>query len=659
MLFQVVAHPDDDLLFMNPDVDTGVVAGLPTTTVFVTSGHAGLTGNEAAERVRNRQRGIQDAYRISADVPDLPDQDEWDGEVLTVADRHVEQYRLRDRPDVAVVFLGLPDGTLSTLVQGAVLETVPAAGGLVVDPQFYDAGTVVDVLMALMQHFQPTVLGVTDLFDDPRFGFGSHPDHQTAAALAVQASEVYREAAGTWLPTLVEFRDYDISESPVNLDPSARTRKNMLFTDAYQPWDPAAIDDVGWTDRMYYRHPHGTEWSAVDGDGVVHLFVVRDGILQDWHGQGGVWSGPVELGDHVARVTALRDENGEIQVAVRTTDDRVATRPVGAGDWTDLGTHNPGAGARHFGTPVLASNADGRLQVFAVNAGGGLSSRWQTGNGDWVDWEDFEGTDLLDPCNALLDSSGRIEVIAATRTGLTLWRQTVPNGSIVRGPIPGLAPASPATFAVNADGRPEVHYREAGSADVATELAGRRLRLALQYQPRRARWGRTSGDRHRRREDRHRRPQPRWRRVRGDADRPGRRIRSLAGPGRVRHRLPDGRRDAGRPAPRRSDPRRRIAPPSHPVHSRAVGAVADHQRPSVRPGLISTDRKAAVPPARPGPHSPRAHPGGNHRSRSGRSAAVATARPPGRRLRRPGEPQPLLWRPASAPASSNSTPWTR
>ena len=212
----------------------------------------------------------------------------------------------------------------------------------------------------------------------------------------------------------------------------------MLFTDAYQPWDPAAIDDVGWTDRMYYRHPHGTEWSAVDDDGVIHLFVVRDGILQDWHGQGGVWSGPVELGDHVARVTALRDENGEIQVAVRTTDDRVATRPAGAGDWTDLGTHNPGAGARHFGTPVLASNADGRLQVFAVNAGGGLSSRWQTGNGDWVDWEDFEGTDLLDPCNALLDSSGRIEVIAATRTGLTLWRQTVPNGAIVRGPIPGL-----------------------------------------------------------------------------------------------------------------------------------------------------------------------------------------------------------------------------
>ncbi|WP_222270197.1 PIG-L family deacetylase [Modestobacter marinus] len=464
----VVAHPDDDLLFLNPDLDTGIRAGLPTTVVYVTAGQAGLTGTAAADRVRDRQRGVQDAHRVSAGVGDRPLQGEWVGRVVRVAGREVEELRLRDRPAVRLVFLGLPDGQLAALATGATLSTVPAADGLVRAPQPYDAGTTVAVLAALLHRYRPTQLHLTELSADPRYDVPpSHPDHRAAAALAVQAVDRYRTSTRDRLPHVTEHRDYGISQLPVDLDPATREHKRRLFADEYQPWDPAAVDAWGWTDRAYHRHPAGTSWSAVDAGGTLHLVVVRAGRALSWTGDGGSWDGPVDLGADIRAVTTLRRLDGGIHLAARTTDHRVLTRPASGGSWTDLGTPDPGDAARHVGTPVLACNADGRLQVFTVNARGGLSSRWQRIGGGWAEWTDFGDSDLQDPCTAVLDGVGHIVVVAATRTGLVAWRQTGPNGRLARATVPALPPAGPPTLAFNADGRLEVHYRRAGTAAVA------------------------------------------------------------------------------------------------------------------------------------------------------------------------------------------------
>jgi LmbE family N-acetylglucosaminyl deacetylase len=469
----IVAHPDDDLLFLNPDLDGGIHAGIPTTVVYVSAGDALLPPDEGAVRARDRQRGIQDAYRVSGSVGGLPLQDEWDGEVVEVGGRLVEGFALRERADVRVAFVGLPDGQLTRLRDGATLLTVPAEGGLVAGPQPYDEDDVVTVLCGLMERYRPTVLHVTEFFadrryDDPR----SHPDHRAAAAFAAEAARRYRELHATWLPYVVEHRDYGVGHHPVNLDPATRARKRALFADEYQPWDPVAADVYGATERSYYRTSRGTRWSATDGSGVVRLFAVRDGRVASWTGPG-TWQGPVDLGPDdlgtgVTTVAAASGTDGSTHLAARTDDGRVVVRPAVGGTWTDLGTPNPGDDARYVGSPTLAPNADGRLQVFVVNAGGGLSSRWQVADGGWHPWFDLQGVDLQDPCDALLDASGRIEVVAATRTGLVLWRQTVPDGGILRGTIPSLAPAGTASFAVNADGRPEVHHRQADTAAVAT-----------------------------------------------------------------------------------------------------------------------------------------------------------------------------------------------
>ena len=262
----IVAHPDDDLLFINPDLDAGIHAGIPTTVVYVSAGDALLPPDQAAARVRARQRGIQDAYRVSGTVGDLPLQDEWDGEVVEVGGRQVEEFTLRDRPHVRVAFIGLPDGHLADLRSGATLTSIPADEGLRTESQPYGEDDVVTVVCELMGRYQPTVLHVTEFFADRRYDSPtSHPDHRAAAVFADEAARRHRSLRSTWLPYVVEHRDYGVGHHPVNLDESTRARKRALFADEYQPWDPAASDIFGATDRAYYRNSRGTRWSATDG----------------------------------------------------------------------------------------------------------------------------------------------------------------------------------------------------------------------------------------------------------------------------------------------------------------------------------------------------------------------------------------------------------
>ncbi|HWO68489.1 MAG TPA: PIG-L family deacetylase, partial [Umezawaea sp.] len=103
---QVVAHQDDDLLFMNPDVRDDVRAERAVVTVFLTAGEA--AASDPAEYMAGRQAGARSAYAAMADVPD-----DWIGESLRIdADHAVEQYSLRARPSVKLIFVNLPeDGT--------------------------------------------------------------------------------------------------------------------------------------------------------------------------------------------------------------------------------------------------------------------------------------------------------------------------------------------------------------------------------------------------------------------------------------------------------------------------------------------------------------------------------------------------------------------
>src|SRR5262249_7816405 len=68
----VVAHEDDDLLFINPDIQADIASGRPARTIFVTAGNQGyyekLPSWPNAPFWQMREAGIKLAYAQMAGV---------------------------------------------------------------------------------------------------------------------------------------------------------------------------------------------------------------------------------------------------------------------------------------------------------------------------------------------------------------------------------------------------------------------------------------------------------------------------------------------------------------------------------------------------------------------------------------------------------------
>ncbi|WP_406673741.1 PIG-L family deacetylase [Nonomuraea sp. N2-4H] len=266
---QVVAHQDDDLLFMNPDVHDSIQAGMPSVTVFITAGQITGLGDTDAERARNRQRGIQDAYARMAGVPDADpqDQEEWEGDVWTLSGRQVERFTLKDAPQVQLVFMNLRDGQLGWFVWGDdfVDHTIIPQGSQITRSFTYDTQDVINVLSGMMRHYRPTVVRALDPMPEHR----GHADHVGATMFA-------RESAAAYGVPLIQlhYRDYNITDAPVNLAPPAIAQK-LSILQHYNTYDP--FDPDGRESRLYYRWARGTAWAGRDGSGLPHVFVVRSG----------------------------------------------------------------------------------------------------------------------------------------------------------------------------------------------------------------------------------------------------------------------------------------------------------------------------------------------------------------------------------------------
>jgi hypothetical protein len=113
-------------------------------------------------------------------------------------------------------------------------------------------------------------------------------------------------------------------------------------------------------------------------------------------------------------------------------------------------------GGQLWGNPVVAQNADGRLEVFAVGPSNALYHIWQlTPGGAWSGWSSLNGNLTGNPVVGQ-NADGRLEVFAAGTSNALyhIWQQTTGgwsgwsslNGNLTGNPVVGQ----------NADGRLEV-----------------------------------------------------------------------------------------------------------------------------------------------------------------------------------------------------------
>lgn len=349
-LMQILAHPDDDMYFMNPDTQRMLDSGTPLVCVYVTAGEA--TGiNVIAGQPRPvpdkpayssaRHQGLRQAYAVQLGLSPFT---KWQKDVVTLrGGRRAEVNTLvRGVRRVELVFLntamhtshgrlGLPSLWAD---RGLSLRTVVAEGSPLQEADSYTYDALVDVLTGLMAQYRPTVIHTLDpdpdiqhsptavrRKDSEQVGYSDHADH-TATASFSWAAMIRWVAEATQgkgeVPAFVAtaYRGYYNRHWPKNLSPKVLAQKaaNLLPYGGNEAWNcgnPGGCGDYnvgigrpltnkkGWVRSTHYRYPGPRPVLATGQDGrlvgygVLGLRAVRWRETAPGSGQ---WGAPHDLG---------------------------------------------------------------------------------------------------------------------------------------------------------------------------------------------------------------------------------------------------------------------------------------------------------------------------------------------------------------------------
>ncbi|HEY3407421.1 MAG TPA: PKD domain-containing protein [Propionicimonas sp.] len=229
-----VAHEDDDLIFINPDIVTDIRAGRCVKTVFLTAGEAGtpypdaLIRENAPEAAYAQMAGVADNWTTTGD----------DG----VPGRNISTRVLVGRSNVSIAFLRLPDGfpsgsgsstysgqSLLKLWTGAI-----ASMRTVDNSETYSRSTLISVLTTLMTDVRPSIIRTQDYVSPVTDA--DHSDHLITGELVLAANSGY-----TTRHTLMAYEGYATASLPANVSGSDLALKQAALA-AASAFDSGADD---------------------------------------------------------------------------------------------------------------------------------------------------------------------------------------------------------------------------------------------------------------------------------------------------------------------------------------------------------------------------------------------------------------------------------
>jgi LmbE family N-acetylglucosaminyl deacetylase len=230
-IMNIVAHEDDDLLFLSPDLLHDIQAGKTVRTVFITAGDAADQIAGGADQQRRywlaREAGNRAAYAQMAGVPNT-----WQQSTVTVNGHQLAMFTLTGKPTITEIFLRLPDGnpdgsgatvhhhqSLLKLRANQIpaIDTVDGSGS-------YTKGSLLATVTALVEDFAPGVIRTQDYAAGDFQPIGDHADHTCAAYLAHAASDAYSQPH-----QFIGYLDYQISDYPSNVSGADYAAKQAAF----------------------------------------------------------------------------------------------------------------------------------------------------------------------------------------------------------------------------------------------------------------------------------------------------------------------------------------------------------------------------------------------------------------------------------------------
>lgn len=243
-ILNVVAHPDDDLLFINPDVQTDIDSGKCIRTVYLTAGDAGH-GNYYW---LSRQRGTQAAYSFMTGNK----RDIWIEKTVKLNDKQfVTVASPRANSKIALIYMHLPDGNLdgegfNATSQQSINKLISSKEKDIksVDGQSnYDYQQIIDALTKIMQIYQPTELRTQSTNRGEEYP--DHSDHNAVGIIATSAFKQFEASrfAGKITLPISYYLGYPIHTSPANLSADQIKNKTATFL-IYAKYDGSICRDA-------------------------------------------------------------------------------------------------------------------------------------------------------------------------------------------------------------------------------------------------------------------------------------------------------------------------------------------------------------------------------------------------------------------------------
>ncbi len=239
----IVAHEDDDLIFLNPDIANDIAAGRCVRTVFITAGDA---GNPYPDSIY-RENAPEAAYARMAGLPDNWTQTSDDG----VPGHNVRTEVLVGAPQVSVSYFRLPDGFPSgqgsTAYSGASLAKLwngsISSMRSVDTADTYTRDGLISALTSMMTDLQPSTVRTQDYVSPVTDA--DHSDHFMVGAFTRAADLGYTTAH-----TIMAYQGYPDGNRPQNVFGSELTMKQAALQAASQ-YDPGASDP--WVQNLALR----------------------------------------------------------------------------------------------------------------------------------------------------------------------------------------------------------------------------------------------------------------------------------------------------------------------------------------------------------------------------------------------------------------------
>jgi LmbE family N-acetylglucosaminyl deacetylase len=253
----IIAHPDDDLLFMNPDIASDIQANKQTWMLYLTAGNT-TTGSGGYVYADQRIVGLRAAYARAAKVAN-----NWDFSYLVLpSGRFLVTNTLHDKPTVRLIWTfinaahgGDPDGDLKRMWDTPAFVAHPIDGRA-----SFTKATLISIIKEIIDQ---VVVGPNDfirVLDVWGKQLNDHIDHQHAGLFSASANV---NASGKVIKRMDSYFGYAATTMPATNVGYWLTEKTDIWS-AYRAIDSAfAGMPTAWDVMMPIQV---RRWAFLPGD---------------------------------------------------------------------------------------------------------------------------------------------------------------------------------------------------------------------------------------------------------------------------------------------------------------------------------------------------------------------------------------------------------